>query len=289
MKHSSTYNPYPAAHPSPVEGCARGKRSRRRNFGFLILLACLLGEAITATAQVTIGSLEDPAKGALLDLKNQLPDNDNVTSTTGGLLLPRVKLNSLNDFSFIQSMTSAQKKNYTGFLVYNLKVNESESLEQGIYLWNGEKWGKLNKITKTENVVIKKNIYSATSPKPDKIVSVGIFEFRIATETDNKVYPQFRLKSGSASAVYYWDAIEYWDGTPNTEAVNMGDSGYDFTLLRQTVNSNTWSNCKNHMDNTERNEIWLADLKNDRLYQIQFAIIGNGSSSNVYSIIAKQY
>ncbi|MDR0833320.1 MAG: hypothetical protein LBN93_03935, partial [Candidatus Symbiothrix sp.] len=47
---------------------------------------------ITVTAQVTIGSLDEPAKGALLELKTQTNLTGGATTDKGGLLLPRVQL-----------------------------------------------------------------------------------------------------------------------------------------------------------------------------------------------------
>jgi hypothetical protein len=55
-------------------------------------------------AQVTIGSEYVPTRAALLELKDRqtgtvtsVSDPDNATSTSGGLLLPRVELVTVND------------------------------------------------------------------------------------------------------------------------------------------------------------------------------------------------
>jgi hypothetical protein len=97
-------------------------------------------------SQVTIGSSIDPVKGALLDLKTQNPDNDNVTveaDKSGGLVLSRVKLvdkNTLQPFIDTSSpdWTDNAKKLHTGMMVYNLATNNGFS--QGIYVWNGTQW-----------------------------------------------------------------------------------------------------------------------------------------------------
>jgi hypothetical protein len=281
-------NQTPATHPILGGGSVQKKKSRKRNFG--LLLACIFLETATTLAQVTVGSLLEPARGALLDLKTQLPDaTTNVTSTSGGLLLPRVELSDIKDFSLIPNLKTDLKK-YTGLLVYNLKVNETLSLEKGIYQWDGEKWRKLNKITKTENVTVKKKIYCASAPDAAKTVSIGIFEFRMQTKNDNRVYPQFKLAAGLAQQSVYWHVNEYWDADRNNEATCLGSgtTGYASTLRRETVNSSTWVDCMNKMSDLERNEFWLADLANNHMYQVQFAIIDNGST-NIYSIIAKRY
>jgi hypothetical protein len=252
----------------------------------LILSACIFLGIGDTMAQITIGSFHEPAKGALLDLKSQLSDIENVTSKTGGLLLPRVKLSDPNDFSLISNQTPEQKKNYTGLLVYNVKIDEPLSLEKGIYQWNGEKWKKLNKITKTENVTIKKKIYQAASPDETKTVSIGIFEFRIWKDPAvTNPFPQFKLAAGVSPQLIYWHVNEYWDINPDAEA---DGTGYSFALNNANVDSGTWVDCMNSMSNLERNEIWLADLTNNHMYQIQFTIINNGST-NIYSIIAKRY
>ena len=87
---------------------------------------------IKLSAQVTIGSDQVPAKAALLDLKSQPADANNVTSKTGGLGLPRVQLKSKstlepfipNDDNF-QSNVDKIKDLHIGLTVYNLTNNLS--------------------------------------------------------------------------------------------------------------------------------------------------------------------
>lgn len=116
-----------------------------------ILLLCLfplLG--LSAIAQVTIGSGTPPSKAALLDLKDQevnapasVTDDANITSETGGLLLPRVKLvntNTLepfidvNDELWVQKETNKIRETHAGLMIYNLST--TAGLEQGIYVWD---------------------------------------------------------------------------------------------------------------------------------------------------------
>jgi hypothetical protein len=270
------------------------KRSRGISRSILILCACIFLGTTATRAQITIGSIEDPAIGALLDLKDQLPNAENVTSTTGGLLLPRVKLSNPNDFSLIPNLEQGKKKDYTGLLVYNLKIDGTLSLEKGIYQWDGERWRKLNKITKTENVVVKKKTYSATSPDPKQIVSIGIFEFRMDVR-NNSTYPQFRLKTDTTQDSIYWQVNEYWDYYSTSESINLEDNGigYSFDLKKKKSNdSRSWVDCQNSMTDMERNEIWLADLEHNQMYQIQFIIIRTSINSApfcTYSIIVKRY
>ena len=114
----------------------------KKNYAKVAIICLLFGNAVLLNAQVTIGSGLPPAKGALLQLKTQAPDSENVTSTQGGLLMPRVRLNDLNALTPFVANTDpdlAQLKiSNTGLLVYNL--TENESFVRGLYIWNGEKW-----------------------------------------------------------------------------------------------------------------------------------------------------
>jgi hypothetical protein len=254
-----------------------------RHFRILILSAYILSGATVSMAQTTIGSLLNPAKGALLDLKSYAPDADNATSKTGGLLLPRVQLNNPNDFSLLPDLTDEQKKNHTGLMVYNLK--EDDNIEKGVYQWNGEAWRKLNTATKTENVVVRKKKYSGSEPDANSVVPIGIFEFRMIRR-DNQDYPQFRLAPGVSPQFIYRHVNEYWDNDTSSEAIGT-ESGYSFRLIGSSM-STRWVDCINSMVTSERNEIWLADSQNGHMFQIQFIIINN-DTTNTYIIIAKRY
>lgn len=123
--------------------------------GLLIISICL---CLTVKSQVSIGSLETPTAGALLQLKNIDGKTDGSANASKGLGLPRVKLTSVNDlFPMFEDAngnvnadynTAAKKedldKKHTGLLVYN--VNECFPIFSGgtgINVWNGEKWENL--------------------------------------------------------------------------------------------------------------------------------------------------
>lgn len=107
-------------------------------------------------AQVTIGSDSAPAKAALLELKDKNVNNptsvthdSNISSTTGGLSLPRVKLVNkatlepfipLDDSDWLSAPTSKIKEVHAGLMVYNIET--SNGFEQGIYVWDGAQWIK---------------------------------------------------------------------------------------------------------------------------------------------------
>ncbi|GHT75959.1 hypothetical protein FACS189413_00430 [Bacteroidia bacterium] len=113
---------------------------------FLTALLCIL--TTVSQAQITIGMDHDPELAALLDLKTQqidgtltsVSDDNNITSTVGGLLLPRVKLTSATSLQpFITDADNQTKLRHAGLTVYN--INDS-GFEVGIYVWNGLSWEK---------------------------------------------------------------------------------------------------------------------------------------------------
>ncbi|MDR1501434.1 MAG: hypothetical protein LBT43_03140, partial [Prevotella sp.] len=121
-------------------------KSDRLTKSFFILAACFL--LIPIHAQVTIGSGKAPSRAALLEIKDQEPDLQNVTSTKGGLALPRVSLVNTatlepfiatTDADWTNTTTQADlKKIHVGLMVYNL--NTTLPFTKGIYVWTGEKW-----------------------------------------------------------------------------------------------------------------------------------------------------
>ncbi|GHT05174.1 hypothetical protein FACS189440_12860 [Bacteroidia bacterium] len=108
----------------------------------LLLLSLVLGTA-SMNAQVTVGSVQDPAKAALLDIKSQTNLKGGETTSKGGLLLPRVQLQTLNSLRpFIASETATDKLEHIGLEVYN--ITDNTIFKPGIYYWNGNQWKLLN-------------------------------------------------------------------------------------------------------------------------------------------------
>jgi len=95
-------------------------------------------------AQVTIGSGEPPAKGALLDMK-QKEAVDGKTSATKGVIFPRVELSGLTSLQPLLNATDAgdvtQQLIHKGTVVYNVTV--SADLQEGFYYWDGTKWASM--------------------------------------------------------------------------------------------------------------------------------------------------
>ena len=150
---------------------------------FLLFLMSLT--PLKTQAQVTVGSLLDPARAALLELKTQqdasltvangVVHDKNITSTTGGFLLPRVKLvdpATMEPFILTTdpewtSATSTIKLKLAGLMVYNLSTTPS-GLIPGICVWDGSKWNTATpslaisaqpkKFTFYENFVLKPEV-----------------------------------------------------------------------------------------------------------------------------------
>lgn len=114
---------------------------------FLMCFIFLMPKMTHLSAQVTIGSNLEPAQGALLDLKEEVEDEpvgSLVTASTGGFLLPRVKLVKRKELNpLVAGATKEVKLLHTGLVVYNLQKVEEEDLQVGMNYWDGEKWNPL--------------------------------------------------------------------------------------------------------------------------------------------------
>ena len=129
------------------------------------LLLLLFALPLSMRSQVTLGSGIPPAKAALLELKSEEKDLsgvpvgtdaithiDNVTSTKGGLVLPRVMLENKKTLEPFVTATESNanagklKEKHAGLMVYNIYVSaETETdpdkrFKQGIYTWDGARW-----------------------------------------------------------------------------------------------------------------------------------------------------
>ena len=113
--------------------------------GLLAMLLCI-SATFTTRSQVTIGVLEPPLKGALLDLKER--DVLSGANSERGLMLPRVELSDKNELYPMYSNDLANynankadlKKSHTGLIVYNTKEDETNDLCLGLNQWDGEAW-----------------------------------------------------------------------------------------------------------------------------------------------------
>jgi len=109
---------------------------KKRCLIVLIMMQLLIGSFTSAYAQVTIGSDVSPNSNALLDL------NENGTSATKGLLLPRVALTST-------VAAAPMSAHVNGMVVYNtataggVVAGVNQYVSPGLYYNNGTKWERL--------------------------------------------------------------------------------------------------------------------------------------------------
>ncbi|MDR2495722.1 MAG: hypothetical protein LBD21_01145 [Tannerellaceae bacterium] len=138
----------------PVTGAPADNLCKRHLAGLCAMLV-LTAMPYAAAAQVVIGSASDAGRAALLELKSQSADRDNissvsddanVTSTKGGLLLPRVRLVSPTTLEpFIPEANpdwagnvAAIRETHAGLCVYNL--TSDAYFVPGVYSWTGDLW-----------------------------------------------------------------------------------------------------------------------------------------------------
>ncbi|NDV70288.1 FISUMP domain-containing protein [Dysgonomonas sp. 25] len=128
----------------------------KRKFLTLTFFCTLLLLSNQVNAQVTIGSSNPPVGGALLDLKQQTPDANNVTASKG-LGLPRVKLtdydqlfpmfDAISGTDYVKGGDSFDKDTqdaaHTGLVVYH--EDKCTMTGKGVYVWVGTEWQPLHK------------------------------------------------------------------------------------------------------------------------------------------------
>jgi hypothetical protein len=117
----------------------------------IIVMAVLALTALNIKAQVSMGSLNEPQKGVLLELKTKEAnnpvlvtdaENETVDANGGGLLFPRVKLTDKSTLEPFVDSKGQSAVTYAGMVVYNLTV--SDDFQLGLYVWNGSEWSKVS-------------------------------------------------------------------------------------------------------------------------------------------------
>ena len=111
----------------------------KRNGMFFIFV--LVANIFTSNifSQITIGSNLKANSGALLDLKQ------NQSTSTKGLLLPRVSLKNLTELTMGSNEiedTDSEWLKETGLMLYNINVVELKDnrLCPGVHIWSGDAW-----------------------------------------------------------------------------------------------------------------------------------------------------
>lgn len=192
-----------------------------KTFCRLVILLCIL-PALNVSAQVTIGSVEKPIIGALLDLK----ENQDGTSSKG-LGLPRVKLSDLNPTTPAGLAASIgdtgrwELDEHTAMLVYNSYSDQcaAKPIEEGIYVWDGKQWKHLGKKGATGNIVAS----PAETSQPGNPWGTNVVLHQKKLDVNNEViYENFYSADfGEAGrwmttnlAAYQYDGAIYTGGDP---------------------------------------------------------------------------
>lgn len=125
---------------------------------FLILTVFFLW--LPMQAQVTVGSNEEPVKGALFQIKDTEGITNGAKNASKGLAFPRVELSLKNrlypmfgtsdatateDYNSVAKRTAVGEQ-HTGLVVYNTYVSpgtetdDNKIFQEGLYVWLGDKW-----------------------------------------------------------------------------------------------------------------------------------------------------
>ncbi len=223
---------------------------KKINFKIIFLLAALWFMQ-TGLSQVTIGSRDAPASGALLDLK----ENEEGISTKG-LLLPRVLLSRKDQLypMFLANPTDSASgpnsnyqtnkadldKSHTGLIIYNLTDSKDAGLYYGLNQWDGKQWVSLQRIgeaTRFAEVVCTdisvNGIYTAGTPvNPSNYIrlNLNVIEAGIYTITATSGNGYNFYVSGVVSNTGQMTVDMPCTGTP----VASGDNNLTFTGITLT-------------------------------------------------------
>jgi len=114
---------------------------------FLLAGIFIAASILTSKAQVTIGTTEEPVKGAMLQLKTKSDaDSKGDINATQGLDFPRVALVVRNQLQPMYSsteatnLTSQENMDHKGLVVYNVTNDPAADLSPGLYQWDGAQW-----------------------------------------------------------------------------------------------------------------------------------------------------
>lgn len=228
----------------------------------LVLLLVVISAIVPVWGQVTVGSGIKPERAALLELKTQAPDANNVTSKKGGLGLPRVSLESLTtlepfilttDADWINNNATKIKEKHAGLVVYNLAA--ANGFEKGVYVWDGTVWKPISAGTGGERRYFYVPSFNIPLPVPSSTI---IREFDLYdqykkqfTKSDNSTFVSnndqlTRVPSPASDVLYAPDELDYvvtyYDKTI-LEVIGLTDDGkMQYKVLSQSTSPASFLN-----------------------------------------------
>jgi hypothetical protein len=247
-------------------------------------------------AQVTIGIMEMPAEGALLQLKNIAGAGNGEKNADKGLLMPRVSLSDYKSLSpaLTTNLTAEEMKKHAGLIVYNLTESTEKKLTKGLMVWSGVEWNSIenNVMTEDTGMEIQKLVYNDTKPRENSSVLFQSIEVRMKEGSSQAYYgyPQFKLTDLSTlPRIYKYHFTQYWATSTTT------DIGYSNDVKQIEWSASDNIDYKNFVDNdislSERDETWIYDETSNEIYHIQFIVIGknDANATKTYAILAEKF
>ncbi|MDR1937385.1 MAG: hypothetical protein LBQ73_02660, partial [Tannerellaceae bacterium] len=231
-------------------------------------------------AQVTVGVAENPAEGALLQLKDIVAAAGSKNAERG-LLMPRVSLEDETSLApMFPEATAGEKTEHAGLIVYNL--TDKAPLKKGVAVWDGIVWKNLKVKDAVIGTEVKKLIYESLVPLGNKSVSVRSIDVSMNVSDGMayhavprfKVTPDYKPSDGNPTKYLYY-ITRYWTGE---DLITFPNGRYSNDLNTTSFNEKNYSVNQvfraGYMTIDERDEVWLLDDSNSDIFQIHFFEMG---------------
>lgn len=203
-----------------------------RTIHYILFLVLFSGLIPKANSQVTIGLgntaiTTNPQPGALLELKMQDADGQNITSSKG-FVLPRVALIAVDNLApCVVGATDALKLLHNGLTVYN--TTYGGALIPAIYSWNGQKW-----------IVIDNSVDPLYNPNsyivsPGKFVEIPVSKAYVFWESYSTDQFVNETLTGAVTAELLWQDTQDLL-SPASITLSNGDQGYN-TLIKVSTDA----------------------------------------------------
>ena len=128
------------------------KKNRQLAIYAFMTIVCFILSTTNLKSQITIGSNETPAAGALLQLKDKPGIVGGAPNSDKGISMPRVKLEKTNKLAPCADETSGTNAiDHVGLVVYNTTSNEEFC--PGMYVWDGQQWVSLFQNSSTDSYI----------------------------------------------------------------------------------------------------------------------------------------